>query len=393
MKIKKIKLTNYKAFKDLTLDNLPTLAIFIGANGTGKSTFFDVFAFLGEALQGNIRSALANRGGYKEVRSRDSEGPICIELQFGLQIANRNRLVTYILKIGEEAGKPLILKEILRYKRGRYGKPYHFLAFGRGFGTAITNEEDFAKKDEDLDREEQRLGSPDILAIKGLGQFDKFKAANAFRNFIENWHVSDFHISDARPNREAGYAEHLSPRGENLALVAEYMLENHPSLFEEVLRKMEQRVPGVKKVEAKTTDDGRILLRFQDGSFKDPFIARYVSDGTIKMFAYLLMLHDPQPHPLLCIEEPENQLYPALLGELYEEFKLYAEKGGQVFITSHSPDLINSADIDEVFWLRKQKGYSKIHKATEDPHLKAQFDAGNPIGYLWKSKMFQGIDP
>jgi predicted ATPase len=52
---------------------------------------------------------------------------------------------------------------------------------------------------------------------------------------------------------------------------------------------MKQRVPGVSKVEAKETDDGRLILKFQDESFHDPFIARYVSDGTIKMFAYLVL--------------------------------------------------------------------------------------------------------
>ncbi len=393
MKIETIRLKNYKVFQSLQLSNLPELAVFVGANGTGKSTLFDVFAFISEALQGNVRSALANRGGFKEVVSRNSDGNIAIELQFRLEITKKERLVTYLIEIGEIEGRPFIEREVLRYKRGRYGSPYHFLDFSYGKGYAITNEEEFDKQDEELDREEQTLGSPDILAIKGLGQFDRFKAANAFRSFIENWHVSDFHISEARPNQEAGYAEHLSPRGENLALVAQFIYENHQSVFKKVLEKMERRVPGVKKVEAKVTEDGRIVLKFQDGSFKDPFIARYVSDGTIKMFAYLLMLHDPEPHPLLCVEEPENQLYPTLLPELLEEFRLYSRKGGQVFITSHSPDFLNAAELDEVFWLYKENGYSKILRASEDPFIKAQYEAGNPLGYLWKSNMFQGIDP
>lgn len=393
MKIETIRLKNYRVFQSLELTDLSALAVFVGANGTGKSTLFDVFAFLSESLQGNVRSALANRGGFGEVKSRDSAGFIEIELQFRLEISGRNRLVIYRLEIGEEKGRPIIEREILRYKRGNHGSPYHFLDFSRGIGTAITNEEDFDKEDEELEREEQKLGSPDILAIKGLGQFDRFKAANAFRSFIERWHVSDFHISDARPNQEAGYAEHLSARGENLALVAQYMFENHRAIFDEVLHKMERRVPGIKKVEARATEDGRIVLRFQDGSFKDPFIARYVSDGTIKMFAYLLMLNDPDPHPLLCVEEPENQLYPTLLPELLEEFRLYGEKGGQVFITSHSPDLINAAELHEVFWLEKKAGYTQIYRAQDDVHIKAQFEVGNPLGYLWKSKMFQGADP
>jgi predicted ATPase len=352
-----------------------------------------VFAFLSEALQGNVRSALANRGGFKEVTSRASTGNIEIELQFRLEITNKERLVTYLIEIGEDNGRPIIEREVLRYKRGQYGSPYHFLDFSKGLGYAITNEEDFDKKDEDLDREEQKLGSPDILAIKGLGQFDRFKAANAFRNFIENWHVSDFHISDARATQEAGYAEHLSTRGENLALVAQYMYENYRSVFDEVLEKMARRVPGVKKVEATVTEDGRIVLKFQDGAFKDPFIARYVSDGTIKMFAYLLMLHDPRPHPLLCVEEPENQLYPSLLPELLEEFRLYGRMGGQVFITTHSPDFLNAAELEEVFWLSKKSGYTTINRASEDPYITAQFKAGNPLGYLWSSKMFKSSDP
>ncbi|NBC24527.1 MAG: AAA family ATPase, partial [Bacteroidetes bacterium] len=241
MKIETIRLSNYKVFKSLHLGDLPEIAIFVGANGTGKSTLFDVFAFLGEALQGNVRSALANRGGYREVCSRDSPGNIEIELQFRLEITKKERLVTYLVEISEEKGKPIIKREVLRYKRGRYGSPFHFLDFSEGKGYAITNEEEFDKPDEELEREEQTLGSPDILAIKGLGQFDRFKAANAFRNFIENWHVSDFHISAARPTQEAGYAEHLSPRGENLALVAQFIYENHPYIFQNVLEKMEQR--------------------------------------------------------------------------------------------------------------------------------------------------------
>lgn len=393
MRIESIKIKNYKAFQDIDLSNLPELAIFVGANGVGKTTLFDVFGFLSDALRNNIRQALVKRGGYKEVISRGQKGLIEIELQFRLIIANKDRLVTYRLEVGEESGKPFIQREILRYKRGAYGSPYHFLDFSKGHGYAITNEEDFDKKDEELSREEQTLGSPDILAIKGLGQFERFKAANAFRSFIENWHVSDFHIAEAKPSREAGYAEHLSQTGENLPLVAQFMFENHRKRFNTILKKMKQRVPGVSDVTAEPTVDGRIVLRFQDGSFKDPFISNYVSDGTIKMFAYLLLLHDPHPHPLLCIKEPENQLYPSLLIELLEEFRLYAQNGGQVFVSSHSPDLLNGAKPDEVFWLVKDKGYSKIKRASDHNEIVALFKAGDKLGYLWKENYFIGSNP
>jgi predicted ATPase len=184
-----------------------------------------------------------------------------------------------------------------------------------------------------LHREEQTLKSPDILAVKGLAQFERFPAVMDFGNLIENWHVSDFHISKARPEQEAGYAEHLSREGENLSLVIEYLHNQHPKVFKNILDLLKRRVPGISNVESKTTEEGRVLLKFQDGVFEDPFLARYVSDGTIKMLAYLTLLYDPNPHPLLCVEEPENQLYPKLLWELAEEFRSYATRGGQVFGT------------------------------------------------------------
>ena len=393
MKIECIKLKNYKTFEDLEINNLPSMAVFVGANGSGKTTLFDVFGFLSDSLKNNVRQALQIRGGFKEVISRGKSGFIEIELQFRILIAGKNRLVTYRLEIGEELGLPYINREILRYKRGQHGSPYHFLDFTKGAGFAITNEEAFDKKDEELTREDQTLGSPDILAIKGLGQFQRFKAANAFRSFIENWHVSDFHITEARPSQEAGYAEHLSPTGHNLPLVAQYMFEYHKKEFQEVLNKMKKRVPGISNVEAVPTEDGRIVLKFQDGSFKDPFIARYVSDGTIKMFAYLLLLHDPKPHPLLCIEEPENQLYPTLMGELLEEFRDYSMRGGQVFISTHSPDLLNHAELKEVFWLVKQDGFTSLHCAQDDELISNLFKEGDLLGYLWIQDYFKNSNP
>ena len=171
MRIESIRLLNYKLFKDIELGNLSDMVIVVGANGSGKSTFFDIFGFLSDALRGNVRQALQKRGGFKEVISRDQSGFIMIELQFKMIIAGKERLVTYHLEIAEERGKAYVQREILRYKRGAYGSPFHFLDFSKGQGYAISNEEDFDKPDEELQRDNQTLSSADILAIKGLGQF------------------------------------------------------------------------------------------------------------------------------------------------------------------------------------------------------------------------------
>ena len=394
MKIVSIKIKNYRMFKNIHIRDIPPFCVIIGANGTGKSTLFDIFGFLRDALKNNIRQALQIRGGYREIITRGQEQEdIEIELQFRMKILDTERLVTYQIIIGQNNNRPVIKREILRYKRGEHGKPFHFLDFQLGQGYAITNEEDFSKPDKELDREEQQLESNDILAIKGLGQFQRFKAATAFRSLIENWHVSDFHISEARGSKEISYAEHLSTTGDNIATVAQYIYQQYPKIFQQILEKMKQRVPGISSVEAKETEDGRLILRFQDQAFKDPFIDRYVSDGTMKMFAYLILLFDPNPHPLLCVEEPENQLYPTLLKELAEEFAHYSDQGGQVFVSSHSPDFINAVPLASIFWLIKSQGITQIHRAADSEILKNLVAAGDLPGYLWNQGWFKGVAP
>ncbi|MDD2881416.1 MAG: AAA family ATPase [Rhodoferax sp.] len=394
MQIESIEVKNYRLFRDTKLENIPRLCVLVGANGTGKSTLFDVFSFLKDALEMNVGKAVAKRGGYKELASRGfTDEPIELTLQFRLEITGYERLVTYVLKIEpDKTGRAVVAREILRYKRGANGKPYHFLDFTYGKGYSITNEEDFSKAEEALRREDQELDAPDILAIKGLGQFERFKAASAFRLMIENWHISDFHVSEARPSQEDGFAEHLSTRGDNLPLVANFLYENHQDRFNRVLESMKRRVPGISLVQPEQTIDGRLVLRFQDGSFKDPFIARHVSDGTIKMFAYLVLLNDPKPYPLLAVEEPENQLYPELLPELAEEFRDYARRGGQVFISTHSPDFLNALTLNEIYCLRKVAGFTTATQASDSENLRSLFEAGDLPGYLWKQGLFEGLN-
>lgn len=397
MRVESIRLKNFRAFRDVHMKDIPPFCVLIGANGTGKSTLFSVFSFLRDAMATNVTAALARLGGSRgffEVRSRGASGPIEIELKIRADLGGAQpKLITYGLTIDAEQGRPVVAREVLKYRRGSGGKPWHFLDFRRGTGSAVTNELETVKDEQELERETQTLKSPDILAIKGLAQFERFPAAVALGNLIENWHLSDFHISRARPEQEAGYSEHLSREGENLSLVIEYLHKQHPEVFKTILDKLAARIPGITQVESKVTEEGRVLLKFQDGAFEDPFLARYVSDGTIKMLAYLVLLHDPKPHPLLCVEEPENQLYVSLLWDLAEEFRAYADRGGQVFVSTHSPDFLNATKAEEVFWLVKKDGYTNIRCAKDDAQLTRYAAEGDQLGYLWKQGLFSGADP
>lgn len=397
MKIESITIENFKVFKRTTVKNIPKMTVLLGTNGSGKSTFFDVFGFLSDSLHNNVTVALNRRGGFSEVISRGcdvSKDLIKFEIKFRNQVADTEKppIVTYCLEIGNKNGKAIINREILRYRRGqRTGKPWHFLDFRYGAGYAIANEDEYGKVGAVEKRLEQKVTSPDILAIKGLGQFEQFKALSAFRSLLEKWYVSNFKIEAGKSISDTGVSNHLSATGDNLAQVTKYMYENHKPLFDRILEKLPKRIPGVNKVEAKETEDGRIILKFQDRNFRDPFVARYVSDGTIKMFAYMILLHDPEPHPLLCIEEPENFLHPDLLNQLCEEIREYSERGGQVFVSTHSPDFVNGLQVEELFFLVKENGYTNI-KSAKDDTIVAELSRENQLGWLWRNHYIKGAN-
>ena len=394
MKIEQIRLKNFRSFRDVQMRDIPNFAVVVGPNGSGKSTLFSVFGFLREAMQSNVTAALATLGGsrgFDEVRSRGAKGAIEIEIKF--RIRPKEPLVTYQVHIDSKPNSPqaIVRREVLSYRRGRRtGKPWHFIDFKDGKGEAITNELDNVTDERKLQRESQTLKSPDLLAIKSLAQFEKFPAAVALGNLIEKWHISDFHIQSARRVSQSGHAPHLSSGGENLPLVVDYFYKHHKDVFDKIIQQMSQRIPGLSSVQVKQTEDGRMLLKFQDKAFKEPFLAPHVSDGTIKMLAYLVLLYDPSPHPLLCVEEPENQLYLELMEELAEEFRAYAERGGQVLVSTHSPDFLNAVELDEVFYLEKNKGCTDIKRANRNEQIAAHMKEGALMGKLWREGWFKG---
>ena len=404
MRVHSIRVKNFKSLRDVQIRDMPGFVVFVGANGTGKTTLIEVFSFLKDCLKDNARTAFDRRGGFEQVLSRGAQKneTVLIELKIDMDFRaeDKRRIVTYSVEFAADGPKVIVERELLHWKRGSYGAPYHFIDFKRGQGMAIAESLDAFDdeiKDTDVDnREEQALDRPDLLALKGLGQFRRFDAASQLRELIENWTVSDFQISAGQQTPQAAPAEHLSPLGDNLALYAQYLRDYHKDIFDDIVWAMAERVPGVSDVLTEPTGDGRVLLRFRDENFKGGFIARLVSSGTIKMFAYLALLHDPEPHPLLCIEEPENQLYPSLMTVLAEEFAAYAEKRkgeAQVFVTTHSPDFLNAVPLESIYWLRKEKGYTQVERAASDQQLADFVEEGDKPGWLWRQGLFKGANP
>lgn len=368
-------------FKDLT-----PLTVLLGPNGSGKSTVYDVFAFLSECFELGLRRAWDKRGRAKELKTRGTDGPLTIEIKYR---EHGFPLITYHLAVDERPGGPVVMEEWLRWKRGSYGQPFRFLDYREGRGRAISGEQ----PDEKDRREETPLKSPDLLAVNALGQFAEHPRVAALRDFITGWYVSYLSAESTRGQPEAGPQERLTRAGDNLANVIQYLDEQHPDRLKHIFDVLRRRVPRIERVLADTMPDGRLLLQIKDAPFSSPVLARFASDGTLKMLAYLILLYDPSPPPFIGIEEPENYLHPRLLPELAEECRA-AVAATQLLVTTHSPFFLNSVRPTEVrvLW-RDEHGYTQARRACDLPGVNEFVDQGALLGHLWMEGQLGVGDP
>ena len=386
-RIESLRVENYRALRRVEFDKLTPMTVLLGPNGSGKSTVFDVFNFLSECFQFGLRHAWDRRGRGKELKTRGSSGPIVFDLKYR---EHRDMpVITYHLAIDEGNKGPEVVEEWLQWRRGTRGRPFRFLEFARGEGSAVSGE----MPDEDDKRVPQKLRSPDLIAVSTLGQFSDHPRVAALREFITDWYVSYLSIDQTRSQPEAGPQERLSKGGENLPNVIQYLKEQHPDRLEKIFEVLRQRIPRLERVEAEPMPDGRLLLQIKDAPFEQPVLSRFASDGTMKLLAYLTVLYDPEPPRFIGIEEPENFLHPKLLPELAEECRAAAERS-QLLITSHSPFLLNAMRPEEVRILyRDEQGYTQAVRAIDIQGISEFIREGASLGYLWMEGHFGLGDP
>ncbi len=386
-RVEALRVSNYRAIRHIELKNLTPLTVLLGPNGSGKSTVFDVFDFLSECFRFGLRHAWDRRGRAKELKTRGQSGPIVIEIKY--RERPKAPLITFHLEIDEEGGRPVVIAEWLQWKRKPFGAPFRFLTYSRGKGEAVSGD----APDEDDKRIPVPLRSADLIAVNSLGQFEEHPRVAALRDFITGWYVSYLTVDDARGQPEAGPQELLSKTGDNLANVVQYLKEEHPKVLEEIFAVLRRRVPRLETVLADAMPDGRLLLQIKDAPFDRPVLSRFASDGTLKMLAYLIALHSPEPPPFIGIEEPENHLHPRLLPELAEECRK-ASANSQLLVTTHSPFFLNGTRPPEVRILyRDPEGYTQSERAADIPGIPEFISAGASMGHLWLEGRFGIGDP
>lgn len=393
---------NFRVLRDVTLgrlsgrrqhEPLTPFTVVIGKNGSGKSSLFDAFGFVADCLATDVETAcdMKQRGGFERLRSKDQSGTISFEIFYRESL--NDRPISYELAIDlDKSRRPYVASEVLRQARkGKTrGRLYPFLTLTSGKGLAYTGEDALQGTDEDGGAQvEVELTDPRELGIATLGTLKEHPRIKRFRDFLKGWYLSYFEPNAARSLPNAGAQRHLNVRGDNIGNVVQYMEREHRERFDSILQRIAKKIPGIRSIDTKLTDDSRVLLRFNDGAFKDPFFAQQMSDGTLKVFAYLLLLEDPDPPPFICIEEPEHGLYHKLLESLAQEFRNHAtgrKRAPQIFVTTHQPYFVDALAPAEVWILEKgADGFARICRASELDDVRNLVAEDLPLGSLWYS--------
>lgn len=398
-----IRIENYRALRDVSLgqlssasgEALPRLMAIIGANGAGKSTLLDALGFLGDCLADGVEAACdkPHRGGFERLRTKGVEAPIKFEVRY--RQTEKSRPISYSLHVGmDRHGRVQVESETLRQSRKgqlNRGRLYAFLDLKSGRGRVWKGES--TEEAEGIERVDVRMSDRQVLGISTLGTLADHPRIAAFREFLSGWYLSYFVPQLARTQPMSGAEPHLDRTGENLAKYLRFIARERPAAFKTMLTRVASKIPGIRSIRSIPAPDKRLLLEFVSDGFSEPFYQEDMSDGTLKMLAYMLLMEDPDPPPLIGIEEPENGLHHRLLATLANEFKAFASRsrGPQVLITTHSPYFVDALTPHEVWVLEKGgDGFSTLRRAADVPGVSALHQEGLPMGSLWFSQHFGG---
>jgi len=139
-------------------------------------------------------------------------------------------------------------------------------------------------------------------------------------------------------------------------------------------------------------DRGRVLLLLKEKSFRDPIEALALSDGTLRLLAILTALETMPDHGLLCLEEPEHGLHPLLFGPLLDLVRERCPVGSsrQVLLTTHSPDLVDAAEPEEVVPVERDETGSTVLIPLDREHL-GKWLKNYRLGELWRMRQIGGV--
>ena len=374
MKIESLEIENFKSIAHINLKHLDVLSVFVGNNGAGKTAIFDTMRFIRECVVNRtISLPLNRRGGFNDLLRRNDETPV---IGFKLVVSGKKdpeHKLTYILRIEQTDSAAYVGKEDLTETRkvGRKYENFKIISYRAGKGYIA-----------DPKKEKRELQNTDI-ALGKLGEFSEYKLANAFRNYVANWYFADFFVNTMRDESlDLVDTSKLREDCRNLREVLLAMQQENSEAYKKVVKTMNLCIADIQNIGA-TKQGNKTHLQISDTHFKNPFSELSVSDGTLKLLAYITLLAQSEKISFLMVEHPETHIYSETLSILFELFEATAFEGLQTFLSTHSPDFIKNVNSESVVIVAKKNGVINATKIGSNKPLQ-KYVSSVGISEAWR---------
>lgn len=397
MNIKKLRVKNFKSFKDLDIE-LGNFNVLIGANASGKSNFVQIFKFLRDIANSGLNNAISMQGGVEYLRnlnigysenlsievvsdqkfrlpgSRTKEGLIGTKiyettydfaLKFkqkgtGFEVAKDNLTQKCkFVKLGTQKKKIVEIKEI-------------------GDGEIIISRSPNGKINFSLSKppEQIPIKENDIYPLFLLGEKIEpnrlllellyfFPVAEIFKEVL----IYDF---DPKLSKKAtqitGKAE-LEEDGSNLSIILKNITEEKERR-RKLFNLINDLLPFISNLDVEKFADKSLLFKLQEKYFKNQYLpASLISDGTINITALIIALYF-EKKSLTIIEEPERNIHPYLISKVVDMMKDASQKK-QIIVTTHNPEIVKYAGLDNILLVsRDEDGFSTISRPADKEEVK-----------------------
>jgi len=387
----RMKITNFKALRDVDL-SLRQRNVFIGPNKSGKSSILQVLNALTSLMnEGDANKVFAGQLGFQNWLWKGVEdGDIGIEMwgdtppqQKG---AAGSRRFHYAIAIGLDALHTLTVKdESLEVTDTSTGKIAELISARMGAGAARRTNGELVFKDP---------GSPDkpFLSYEIPGW-----EADELRKYIQQWQFFRFIPELPRLSAPQSSAQpFLDTSGAQLSSWLHTFHANAPEAFRRVVEAAKEAFPEIESLATPVTQAGTTFLTSKERGLLSPVPVFHASEGEIKFLQLLSVIFSPFGASLVAIEEPENHLHPGLVELLVETADRVrtevAPHNSQVFVTTHSPFLVDKLAPEDVIVVDKIDGATRCLRVTDSKNLKRLLEEGElSFGQLWYSGALGGV--
>lgn len=348
--INEIRVRNYRSLADETV-KLDDLTVFVGQNGSGKSNLIDALRFLKDALRLGLKTALIRRNGIGSMR-RWSEKGRPFDVEIGVHIQTSDMEAEYMFVLGSE-------------RRGEYRVKTEMCSVQ--MESEELGESDQYHRSEGKWVEAPKWGDPaiqpDALTLPLLAGSEPYKLIYDYLTRMGFYTIFPRLLRD---HQEPSNPYPLEEDASNLASAMDGLGNDARKSFIEAINYV---ISDVDDYVIRQTGS-RLMIRLRHPAGKSIsesgeeermpwFELAQESDGTVRMLALLMSLHQKPALSLIALEEPELTVHPGVMPRLWEEI-VEASKRSQIILTTHSPDLLDLCSAEQIRVVEKYKGITHI---------------------------------